>query len=105
MKKVHLGILLGIVAGIIDVVPMIFQGLTWDANISAFVFWVVVGFIIATSNLKLKGALKGVVISVSLMIPLAVMIAFQEPISLIPIFIFNLILGSLLGFFINKYGK
>ena len=36
MKKIKIGLLLGMVAGVIDVIPMIMQNLTWDANISAF---------------------------------------------------------------------
>ncbi|MEK7167162.1 MAG: hypothetical protein AAB732_02025 [Patescibacteria group bacterium] len=105
MKKTQLGILLGIIAGIIDVVPMVLQKLTWDANLSAFTFWIVAGFFIATTNISLKGALKGVVISILLLIPLAFIIGWQEPVSLIPITIMNLILGSALGFLIEKYGK
>lgn len=105
MNKIKLGILLGIIAGVIDVIPMLIQKLTWDANISAFLFWIVAGFFIATSNLKLKGALKGIVVSILFLIPLAVIIGWQEPASLIPITIMNVILGSLLGFCIEKYGK
>lgn len=105
MKKTQLGILLGIIAGMIDVVPMILQKLTWEANISAFIFWVVAGFFIATTNIQLKGALKGIFISILLLIPLAFIIGWQEPMSLIPITIMNLILGSALGFLVDKYGK
>jgi len=36
MKKIRLGILLGAVAGIVDVIPMLLQNLSWDANVSAF---------------------------------------------------------------------
>ena len=95
----------GIIIGIVDVIPMIIQKLTWDANLSAFTFWIVVGFFIATTNISLKGALKGVVISILFLIPLAFIIGWQEPASLIPITIMNLILGSALGFLIEKYGK
>jgi len=105
MKKTQLGILLGIVAGILDVIPMIIQKLTWDANISAFCFWVISGFIISTSNIKIKGALKGLIISLILLIPTAILIGWKQPISLIPILIFNIILGTLLGFLIDKFGK
>ncbi|MFH1548247.1 MAG: hypothetical protein ABID32_02915 [Candidatus Omnitrophota bacterium] len=66
-KKILVGIAFGIIAGIIDVVPMILQRLTWDANLSAFALWVIAGFIISTSNLKLKGALKGLVVSILLL--------------------------------------
>jgi len=103
MNKVKYGILFGIVAGIIDIIPMIIQKITWDANISAFTFWIVAGFFISTSNLKLKGWLKGLVISFILLIPLAFIIGWQNPISLIPIIIMNIVLGSLLGYFINKH--
>ncbi len=44
MKKNKIGILLGVVAGILDVIPMVLQKLTWEANISAFSMWIVVGF-------------------------------------------------------------
>lgn len=105
MKKTRLGIILGIIAGIIDVIPMIIQKLTWDANISAFTFWITAGFFIATTNIKLKGALKGITISLILLIPLTVIIGWQEPMNLIPVIIMNLILGAGLGFLIDKYGK
>gem|GEM_PF-5600971 len=38
MKKTFVGIFLGAIAGIIDVIPMILQDLPWNANLSAFTF-------------------------------------------------------------------
>ena len=35
-NKIKIGIFFGIIAGIIDIIPMIIQKLTWDANLSAF---------------------------------------------------------------------
>jgi len=105
MEKTQLGILLGTVAGIIDVIPMVLQKLTWDANLSAFSLWIISGFLIATSNLKIKGVAKGIIISFFVLLPSAIIIGWQEPFSLIPITIMTLILGSALGFLIDKYGK
>jgi len=102
MKKTQLGILLGIVAGITDIVPMIFQKLTWDANLSAFSLWIISGFLIATTNLKIRGIAKGIFIS---FLVAAILIGWKEPFSLIPIFIMTLILGSALGFLIDKYDQ
>ena len=102
MNKPLKGVLLGLLAGLIDIIPMIIQKLDWNANISAFIFWVVAGFVIATSNLNLKGALKGWVISWILMIPTALLIGWKEPINLIPIFGVTLILGGALGFILEK---
>ncbi len=104
-NKIVIGIAFGIIAGIIDVFPMILQKLTWDANLSAFAHWVIAGFIISTSNLKLKGALKGLVISILLLIPVSILVAWKEPMSLIPMGIMTVILGSLLGYFIDKFGE
>ena len=104
VKKIQLGILLGICAGIVDVIPMIAQNLTWDANLSAFSFWVVSGFLIATSEIGMKGALKGIVVSFLVLLPVAILIGWKEPVSLVPIFIMTLILGAVVGYLIEKYG-
>ncbi len=103
MKKQIIGIIFGSIAGIIDVIPMIIQKLTWDANISAFAMWIIVGFLIASVNLKVKPILKGILIAFLVLLPSAILIGWKEPVSLVPITIMTLILSSLLGFFINKY--
>ena len=105
ISKIKAGIVFGIIAGVIDVIPMIFHELTWDANISAFSLWVIAGFMIATSNLKIGGALKGILISFLLLIPSVILIGWDHPTSLVPIFIMTLILGSSLGYFINRFGE
>lgn len=105
MKKVLTGIFIGIIAGIIDVIPMIIQGLTWDANISAFSLWIIVGLFTATIDLKLNAIIKGVLIAFLGLFPSAVLIGWKEPLSLIPITIMTLILGGLQGFSIDKILK
>ncbi len=105
MKKIRTGITFGIMAGIIDVIPMVLQNLSWDANFSAFIMWVVNGFFISIVDIKLKPIVKGIVVSFLIILPTAVLIGWKEPFTLIPISIMTLILGSLLGFLIEKYGK
>jgi len=105
MNKIRLGLILGVAAGIIDVIPMIFQNLTWDANFSALMFWIVAGFFISSTNLNIRGALKGVMISLILFAPLTFIIGWKEPTILIPILTMNVILGALLGHFIDKFGE
>ena len=96
---------MGTVAGILDVIPMIIQGLLWDANISAFLMWIVVGFFIASVNLKTNPIIKGILIAFMVLLPMAVLIAWQDPFALIPISIMTIVLGALLGFTINKFTK
>lgn len=103
--KILIGLSLGAVAGIIDVIPMIMQKLSWDANLSAFSMWVISGFIISTSYIKINSAIKGILISFLLAIPSAILVGWKEPISLIPMSIAILVLGSSLGFAIDKIEK
>ena len=105
MRKIKIGVLLGIVAGIIDITPMILQGLTWDANISAFTMWIVVGFLISTIDLKINSIIKGILIAFLVLLPTAILIGWKEPFSLIPIAIMTTILGGLQGFAIQKLLK
>jgi hypothetical protein len=103
MKRIIIGLVFGAAAGILDVIPMFLQKLTWDANLSAFSMWVVSGFMISTSALKMNNILKGIIISFLLLFPYAILIGWNQPASLIPIAIMTLILGSLLGFSIHKF--
>ncbi|MFA4839250.1 MAG: hypothetical protein WC703_07235 [Candidatus Neomarinimicrobiota bacterium] len=104
ISKIKIGIIFGIIAGIVDVIPMIFQKLTWDANLSAFSMWIIAGFMVSTSDLKINSVLKGILISFLLLTPLAIIIGWHQPISLIPIFLMTIILGCLLGYFVNRFG-
>jgi hypothetical protein len=104
-RKITIGTLLGVGAGIVDVIPMIIQKLPLNSMLSAFSMWVVLGFIINTSALKMKGVFKGLVLSILVILPVAVLIGQEEPLSLIPIGIMTVILGALLGFVSDKILK
>lgn len=105
MKNLKVGILLGFAAGIVDIIPMMVQQLTWDANISALSMWVVVGIFISTINWKINAILKGILIALLVLLPSAIIIGWKEPILLVPIFSMTLILGGILGFSINLINK
>lgn len=105
MRKIVLGILLGVIAGMIDLIPMLFQNLTLDANLSAFSLWVITGFLIAISKINVTGELKGIIISFLVLFPSAILIGWKEPVSLVPIVVMTLILGAFIGYFIEKFGK
>ncbi len=104
-RNIVIGLLLGIAAGVLDVIPMLLQGLTWDANLSAFFLWVVSGFMLATSNLKIAPILKGIVIPFICLLPSLFIIGWNNPFSLVPIGMMTLVLGSLLGFAYNKLAQ
>lgn len=105
MKNIKLGILLGFAAGIVDIIPMMVEQLTWDAIISALSMWVVVGIFISTIDWKLNAILKGIIIALLVLLPSAFIIGWKDPILLVPIFSMTLILGGTLGFSIAKINK
>ncbi|MBU0630726.1 MAG: hypothetical protein KKC80_07415 [Candidatus Margulisbacteria bacterium] len=97
MNKIVKGLLFGAIAGVIDVIPMVAQRLSWEANLSAFSLWVVAGFLIATSELRLNSIIKGLLISYLLALPVYIIVGAKEPFSLIPMTIMTAILGGILG--------
>ena len=102
MNPIVIGILLGIVAGIIDLIPMVIKKLSWDANISAFLMWVVVGFFISVVDLNIHPIAEGILIALLTLLPASILIGWKEPKSLIPIVIMTVILGGALGIAIAK---
>ena len=104
-RNIITGTSLGAIAGIIDVIPMVIQRLTWDANISAFLMWVVIGFILSITELKMNSILKGILISYLVLLPAAILIGWKEPLSLVPILIMTTILGGALGYSVHRFKK
>ena len=104
-KKILAGLLLGFFAGILDLVPMVVQSLPWDANLSALSMWVISGFFIATTEIKINSILKGILISYLCLVPCAFIIGWDEPYSLLPIFLMTIFLGGVLGYGISFSAK
>jgi hypothetical protein len=105
MNKIIIGILLGVIAGIIDLIPMILQNLSWDANLSAFSRWVVVGFLTSVTEIKINQIFKSILIAFLVLLPTAILLAWKDPVTLIPITIMTIILGGYVGFFFKKLSK
>lgn len=101
MKKIFIGILFGVAAGIIDVIPMVIQKLTWDANISAFLMWVVIGLFVSLYKFRIPVFAGSIVTAFLVLLPSAVIIGYKEPFSLIPIAGMTLIISFLLGLVIG----
>lgn len=105
MKPWIIGILLGICAGLIDITPMIIQGLPIQANLSAFSMWVVIGFVLSVTKIQIHPIWKGLVVSFLILLPNLFIIAWESPISIVPIFIMTTILGGTLGFVMSRVIK
>lgn len=106
MKKIPVGISVGLGAAILDTVPMIIQGLAGCAILSAFIMWVVTGFFISISNIKLPPMLKGIVIALLVLAPSAPIIgAADYNVLFVPILPMTLVLGAFSGWMIERLSK
>jgi len=94
--------MVGVVIGVIDLIPMIFNGLPADANLSAFSLWVIASIFASKCKIVENPILNGVIISFMVLLPAAILIAWREPFSLIPITLMTLLLGSLMGYAVNR---
>ena len=103
MNDIYIALLIGIIAGIIDVIPMVIQKLDKNASLSAFVHWVVLGMIIPYVNWDMQPWFKGTVIALLTAIPIMIIVYQQDKKALIPMTIFSIILGAGVGLAGAKY--
>ena len=97
MNDFLIAILIGLAAGIIDVVPMIVQKLDKESCLSAFVHYFALGLIIPFVNWDLAPWLTGTCISVLTAIPVMIIVYQKDKKAIIPMIIFAIILGSGIG--------
>jgi len=105
LNKIQIGITIGVIFGIVDIIPMILIKMTWETLLSAFLMCVIGGLLISTSNLKLKNTLKGTLIFFLIAVPMMIIVVTDSPNELIPMLVTNLLIGSLMGYFIGRFGE
>lgn len=98
MGKLTRGMLIGAIAGLIDITPMLLQELPWNANVSAFLVWLAIGILLPMTSIKTHPVFKGLIVASLIVIPHMFIIGAEEPFSLIPVSLMTLILGSLAGY-------
>ena len=98
MDKLLLSVIIGIAAGVIDIIPMIIQKLDKRATISAFLQYFFVSIIIVNIDLPhVVWWLQGGIISVALALPVVVLVASEDRKAVPIILSMAAILGSLIG--------
>lgn len=97
MNNLLIAVFIGIVAGLIDVIPMIIMKLDKVANISAFTHYFVLGLIIPFVNWGLAPWISGVIISVLTAIPIMIIVYPKDRKSIIPMTVFAILLGAGIG--------
>ncbi len=93
-----LTLLIGIIAGVIDVLPMIKMKVDKYSTLSAFVYYLIVPFVIFGINwFGDMWWLKGGVVCILMAIPVMILVAKEDKKSPIAMTIMSIILGSIIG--------
>jgi len=103
MNKFLIALTIGIIAGIIDVIPMIIKKMDKTANLSAFIHYLALGLIIPFVNWGITDWLKGIIISLLTSIPVLIIVMPKDKKAAIPIIAFSIILGAAIGFVGAKF--
>lgn len=97
MNDILIALIIGIIAGLIDVVPMIIMKLEKTANISAFVHYFALGLIIPFVDWGIPSWITGIIIALLSAIPIMIIVYPKDKKALIPMTVFSVILGAGIG--------
>ncbi len=97
MNDFFIAIIIGLVAGLIDIIPMIIQKLDKRDTISAFVHYFALGLIIPFMNWGIAPWITGVVIALLTSVPIMIIVYPKDKKAIIPMIVFSLILGAGIG--------
>lgn len=98
MKTFLLTCLVGMIAGAIDILPMIKMKLDRHSIASAFVFYFILPFVILDIDLfGLVWWLKGGVTGLAMALPIIIMVSKEDKKSAPPMLIMSAVLGTLIG--------
>ncbi len=93
-----LTLLIGIVAGVIDVLPMIKMKVDKYSCLSAFIYYLIIPFIIFGINwFGNLWWLRGGVVSILMAMPIIILVAKEDKKSPIAMAFMSIILGSMIG--------
>lgn len=98
MNSIVGSIIIGVVAGLINVLPMIMRKMDKTACLSAFIQYIVVSFIIIHSDIPgISWWIEGALISLLMALPIIIIVSKNDD-KAIPIIVMNaLALGALIG--------
>jgi hypothetical protein len=103
MSKLFVSCGIGIIAGVIDIIQMLIRKLDKYAVASAFVQWMVLGFLISYVQVPVASWLKGLVIAEMAALPLMILVLKSDPKSIIPIMVMSAVLGAFVGMATDKF--
>ncbi len=91
-------LLTGVVFGTIDILPMLKMKLDRFSILSAFVFYLVVPFVVYNTDLfGMPWWMKGGVVTLLLALPVVILVAKDGVKAVVPMLVTSVVLGTLIG--------
>ena len=97
MNNFLIAVIIGLIAGLIDIIPMIIRKLNKRDTISAFVHYFALGLIIPFVNWPIAPWITGVIIALLTAVPVMIIVYPRDKKAIMPMIIFSLILGAGIG--------
>ena len=105
MKNYLISLLIGLIAAVIDTVPMILRKMDRLFIVSAFFVWIVLGLFIPKISFVSISFLNGIIVAILFVLPMVFLIYKLDPNGLPIIIVTTIILGCGVGFFSNLFIK
>lgn len=98
MDKLLLSVIIGLAAGVVDIIPMIVQKLPKYSTLAAFFYYFFISIVIVNTELPhIPWWLEGGLISFALMIPMLIHVGHTDKKPLPIITVNSIIIGTLVG--------
>lgn len=98
MKNIIITIVIGLIAGTIDILPMIRMKQDKNSIASAFAFYFFIPFIIyGTKLFNMDWRMEGAVLTLAMSLPIVIIVAKTEKKAVPPILVMAIVLGTLIG--------
>lgn len=98
MKIIMLTLLVGLVAGLFDCLPMIKMKMDKHSILSAFTFYFIMPFIIFNLNLPIiPWWIKGGLIALLLALPVMIIVVKEDKKAIVPMIINAIVIGTLIS--------
>lgn len=97
MNNFTIAIIIGLIAGTIDIIPMLLQKLDKRDSLSAFIHYFSLGIIIPFIDWGLAPWKTGIIISAITAIPIMIIVYKTDKKAIIPMIVFSLLLGAGIG--------
>jgi len=102
MKRSVSVIIIGLIAGALDLIPLFLVDAPLYNMLSIIAFWLVTTFIISKTIVSNNSILNGLVLSMLLMFPMALAVSATNPKDFFPMMLMSILLGPAVGYTLSR---